>query len=108
MANAGANTNGSQFYIVQNPDIGDTYKEAFEEQKGSLEGTDEEVAMLESVIDEYIENGGYPSLDGGYTVFGQVYEGMEVVDKIASVKTDENDKPLEDISIKSITVDTYK
>jgi cyclophilin family peptidyl-prolyl cis-trans isomerase len=43
--------------------------------------------------------GGVPRLDGAYTVFGEVVEGIDVVDKIASVKTDSNDKPLSDIRI---------
>ena len=41
--------------------------------------------------------GGVPFLDGDYTVFGEVVEGLEVVDKIAEVRTDRNDRPLEDI-----------
>jgi peptidylprolyl isomerase len=43
--------------------------------------------------------GGTPHLDGAYTVFGEVVSGMEVVDKIAAMKTDKNDRPLEDIPI---------
>jgi len=48
----------------------------------------------------YTTIGGYPSLDSDYTVFGEVVEGMQVVDKIAAVKTDENDRPLEDEKMK--------
>jgi peptidylprolyl isomerase len=47
----------------------------------------------------YKNIGGTPRLDGAYTVFGEVIEGLDVVDRIASVKTDSNDKPLEDIKI---------
>ncbi|HLG25788.1 MAG TPA: peptidylprolyl isomerase [Candidatus Gracilibacteria bacterium] len=51
---------------------------------------------------------GTPSLNGGYTVFGQVYEGMDVVDKIAAVETDPaTDRPLKDILMKSVTVMPY-
>lgn len=41
--------------------------------------------------------GGTPRLDGNYTVFGEVVEGMEVIDKIAAVETDENDRPVKDV-----------
>ena len=47
----------------------------------------------------YKTTGGTPHLDGAYTVFGEVVNGMEVVDRIASMKTDTNDRPLQDIPI---------
>ena len=47
-----------------------------------------------------------PHLDGQYATFGKVTEGLDVVDKIASVKTDYSDRPIEEQKIKSITVDT--
>lgn len=47
----------------------------------------------------YTTMGGYPSLDGDYTVFGEVVEGMDVVDKIAALETDENDRPIEDVKM---------
>lgn len=46
-------------------------------------------------------------LDGDYAAFGMVTDGMDVVDKIAAVKTDSNDKPLKDVVIKSVKVDTH-
>lgn len=49
--------------------------------------------------DEYTTQGGAPNLDGMYTVFGQVVEGMDVVDKIQAVPTDGNDRPLDDVKI---------
>lgn len=52
----------------------------------------------------FICHADYPSLDGKYAAFGMVTEGMDVVDAIASVETDGNDKPLVDVVIKSITV----
>jgi len=50
-------------------------------------------------IDSYINDGGVPRLDGTYTVFGEVIEGIEVVDIIAAVKTNSSDRPLSDIRI---------
>lgn len=47
-----------------------------------------------------------PHLDGEYAGFGKVIQGMEVIDEIAEVKTDRNDKPLEDVRIKKVTVDS--
>jgi len=48
-----------------------------------------------------------PHLDGGYAAFGKVIEGIEVVNKIAEVKTDWSDRPLEEQRIKTMTVDTF-
>jgi peptidyl-prolyl cis-trans isomerase B (cyclophilin B) len=48
----------------------------------------------------YTTIGGLPDLDGDYTVFGEVVEGLEVVSKIAALKTDKNDRPLSDVVIK--------
>ena len=48
-----------------------------------------------------------PHLDGSYAAFGMVTEGLDIVDKIAGVRTDYNDRPLEDQRIASMTVDTF-
>jgi peptidyl-prolyl cis-trans isomerase B (cyclophilin B) len=50
-------------------------------------------------MESYITTGGTPRLDGTYTVFGEVTEGIEVVDKIAVVQTNQSDKPLNDVKI---------
>ncbi|MER1958555.1 MAG: peptidylprolyl isomerase [Solibacillus sp.] len=93
MANAGPNTNGSQFFIVQNPSLDVAMLKQMEVRGWSKE----EVAL-------YKEAGGTPTLDGKHTVFGQVIEGMEVVDKIANVDRNMHDKPKEDVKIESITI----
>lgn len=87
MANAGPNTNGSQFFIVQK-------KDAF----GLRQGYPQEI------IDAYNEVGGTPHLDHAHTVFGHVVEGMDVVDAIAAVKVGYADKPVEDVVIESIDI----
>jgi cyclophilin family peptidyl-prolyl cis-trans isomerase len=60
-----------------------------------------------SLLKQYKTYGGYLSLYMQYTVFGQVFEGMDVVDKIAETETDSNDKPLTDVVIETIEVTTY-
>lgn len=106
MANAGADTNSSQFYIVQNSKL-DTQVEAavkdlLEQQKSS--DSDAESAFPNNVLEKYLEVGGEPHLDFSYTVFGQVTQGLDVVDKIAAVQTDENDKPVSDVIIEKIKI----
>ncbi len=93
MANSGANTNGSQFFIVQAPAV-----------SAELAAQMKAAGFPTQVIEKYEENGGTPWLDKKHTVFGHVTEGMDVVDAIVNVKADQNDKPLEDVTILSIEV----
>ncbi|WP_321289504.1 peptidylprolyl isomerase [uncultured Sunxiuqinia sp.] len=53
----------------------------------------------------YTTIGGYPSLDNEYTVFGEIVEGLDVLDKIAGVETDQYDRPTEDIKMKVKVID---
>lgn len=92
MANSGPNTNGSQFFIVQNQHMSAQLTEQMSEAK-----------FPEEIVTAY-QKGGTPWLDFRHTVFGQVVSGMDVVDKMAAVKTDAADKPLEDIVIESISI----
>lgn len=93
MANAGPNTNGSQFFIV-------TAAEVSQDLLGQMESLD----YPQEVIDAYREKGGTPWLDHRHTVFGHVVKGMENVLAIQNVETGPLDKPLEDVVIESITV----
>jgi peptidyl-prolyl cis-trans isomerase B (cyclophilin B) len=92
MANAGPGTNGSQFFIVQNNELDPSLPEQMKN-----------AGYPEKVIKAY-ENGGTPHLDGKHTVFGQVVEGMDVVDKIAATPTGAQDKPEKDVVIEKINV----
>lgn len=96
MANAGPNTNGSQFFIVQ----AKTVPPMMLKQMESL--ADE--GFPYKVADNYEKKGGTPWLDFKHTVFGQLYEGFDVLDKIAAVKVDMADKPIEDVIIQSVDI----
>ena len=117
MANTGMPNSGtSQFFIVQSDKI--------------FAGMDETGAVATFKVDELITKFGYeegvahfynmfggtPTLDAetrkgsgvpAHTVFGQVFDGVEVIDAIAAVATDENDKPLEDVVITRAYIDTF-
>lgn len=58
-----------------------------------------EFKFSQEQINSYMNSGGVPRLDGTYTVFGEVIEGIEVVDRIAATQTNTSDKPLNDIKI---------
>ncbi|MEO1259425.1 MAG: peptidylprolyl isomerase [Bacteroidota bacterium] len=91
-SNPNKESSGSQFYIVQN---GVNPQNAQIIQQKQAKG----VAYSQGEIDFYNQVGGYPGLDGEYTVFGQVLEGMEVVDKISKVAKNERDRPDEDVKM---------
>lgn len=85
-------SSGSQFYIVH----GSTVDEAQLELMGKRGGR----SYSEEQIAIYTEEGGYPPLDGEYTVFGQVVDGLDVIDKITAQETDPYDRPKEDVLMK--------
>ncbi len=89
-------SSGSQFYIVQGKP---TPVEQLEAQaaRAGFTYTDEDKKIYETV-------GGTPFLDNQYTVFGQVVEGLEVIDKIAAVQCDGRDRPLEDVKMKVVVL----
>ena len=92
MANAGPNTNGSQFFIVQNKNMPKRFIQQLRDAQ-----------YPEEVVKAY-KQGGTPWLDHRHTVFGHVTDGMDVVDEIAKVAKDGNDKPLEDVVITTVEI----
>lgn len=110
MANSGVDpSNGSQFYIVQNKDASDFINTIKRFLYQTITDTDITYSELypDNVLEAYAELGGYPSLDFGYTIFGQVIEGMDIVDTIAAVETDNNNKPVNDVIINGIDISEY-
>ncbi|HLF33692.1 MAG TPA: peptidylprolyl isomerase [Cyclobacteriaceae bacterium] len=72
------------------------------DRKDELENfysVDFDISISELQVEKYTTIGGIPHLDGAYTVFGQVIDGLDVIDKIAAVETDARNRPMEDISI---------
>ncbi len=89
-ANPERESSGSQFYIVD----GRVFNK---DQLLMLQSSQKHSSFTPEQIEVYTTLGGAPHLDGSYTVFGEVIKGMDVIDLIASVKTDNYDRPIEDI-----------
>ena len=95
-------SSSTQFYIVYGKK---------QDEKGLQRGRDnlhklfgDSIKMTKEMEEQYTTVGGTPHLDGGYTVFGQVTEGMDVVDRIQHVECDANNRPLEDVRIIKATI----
>lgn len=96
MANAGPNTNGSQFFIVQAKSVPQNLLSQMEQLKDN--------GFPQEVIDNYQKVGGTPWLDFHHTVFGQLINGADVLDKIAAVECGANDKPVDDVVINGVEI----
>jgi peptidyl-prolyl cis-trans isomerase B (cyclophilin B) len=92
MANAGPNTNGSQFFIVNNKNV-----------PANMMTQMEEAGYPKEVVEAYRE-GGTPWLDFRHTVFGHVVNGMDTVDTIAQVQRGPQDRPVHDVVIEAIEI----
>ena len=104
VCNSGAgNTSSNQFYIVTQKTVADDIIEAMSGEQAQSLG----LGFSQEVIDKYDTFGGDPTLDGQFAVFGQMYEGLEVIDAINAIDVDENYVPLKDIVINSIEIGTY-
>lgn len=92
MANAGPNTNGSQFFIVSNTNMA---KRMLKQMAPA--------GYPEEIIAAY-KNGGTPWLDQKHTVFGQVTDGLELLQEISRVDRDQMDRPKKDIVMETVTI----
>jgi len=110
---------GSQFYIVQNNKLPDHYVTEFNYIREHQDAEIEEGSGIPMsdffptwIVDNYIERGGVPALDFQYTVFGQVFSGMEAVNAIAAVEVVEADngemsKPLNEVFMNKVEIKVY-
>lgn len=90
-------SSGSQFYLVQGRKQTEQSLQANAQRKG--------FQYNEAQIKKYVELGGTPNLDMDYTVYGEVIEGIEVIDKIAAVQTNPSNRPLNDVKMKIKMID---
>lgn len=92
MANAGPDTNGSQFFIATNQTL-----------SANMQGQMQEAGYPDEIITAY-KDGGAPWLDFRHTVFGQVIDGLDVVDTIGNVSTTSQDQPINEVVIHTIEI----
>ena len=92
----------AQFYIVWGKVYDDKRLAKVQERLDSA--TNGQVKLTPEMIETYKTVGGTPHLDGQYTVFGEVTQGLDIVERIQQVETDKNDRPVNDIRILSVKI----
>ena len=95
-------SSAAQFYIVWGKVFDDKGIARIQERLDSA--TNGQVKLTPEMIETYKTVGGTPHLDGQYTVFGEVTEGLDVVDHIQQMATDKNDRPTKDVRILSVKI----
>lgn len=99
-ANSGTTaTDGSQFYIVTGQEVDDAFLDTLTEEA--------EIYFSQEARDLYTQYGGTPYLDGSYTVFGQVIDGLDIVQAISHVETNADDKPKKAVYLESVRTEPY-
>lgn len=93
-------SSGSQFYIVWGKKFGPA---SLKQARTRLE--ENGIEMTAQMYEDYLQYGGTPHLDGTYTVFGEVIEGLDIVGKIQGVATDQYDRPLQDVTVTRMVVE---
>ena len=92
----------AQFYIVWGKVYDDKRLAKVQERLDSA--TNGQVKLTPEMIETYKTVGGTPHLDGQYTVFGEVTQGLDIVERIMQVETDKNDRPLNDVRILKVKI----
>lgn len=98
-------SSGSQFYIVQN---GPMSLDQLKQLEMSMRRQKPNFSLTQEQIDTYTTLGGTPFLDNEYTVFGEAVMGLDVVDQIAAVAKDARDRPLENVVVEKVYLDTME
>ncbi len=86
----------NQIYFVVGKSVTETDLEKIEQKKG--------IKFTKEQRETYLSKGGLPRLDGDYTVFGEVYEGLDVLLEISKLKTNEKNAPLQPVSFEIIEI----
>lgn len=102
VVNPGKKSSPQQFYIVTGRTFTDDQLDRI--QQRITQDTNGRVTLTPQMREAYRTIGGAPHLDGSYTVYGRVVEGMDIVDRIQQVETDKNNRPLQDVRIKKAKV----